>query len=493
MAVRRVSSSSDKSTDNEHFSGILVPKDCPFLDSFHYNGGRLKWIKNLESLKKFFDDVLGLRGKWSSPGGNSKKFKCNNLDIVVTWYHKKQQTLLFQGKSGYRLKEELINLIGSRVNANEETTVEEVENKDVSSPSILSSNSPFTISTVRSNDQIEPTGESKVDGHPADRFGSLNLCSCPCRELVAEIEGVKLDIAILQNQFERHEASTTKKNLHAELSSLNRELIDAKERCKILEGDISIIVRKRVAEVKELNQVITSLTDNTAKIEEERDSLRLALQIIMEEKNETNVNPNPQNHQTESKERDKQRALTRSERPKRQQEANIYADNFTGHESQSDVQQEENPPCDEKKRIIAKNPIRLTSSSKQQQEFREYREKSRQISKVESIKQPREYSRPAHQKYGNPSTTIYVPNKKFGVLTSDRQSKEHSYNRRVIHPKAKWTNRSNNTAMAKVVHSKDKAKITSTTTIGESFLNGNITRKFPKGKSILDHLRSLPL
>ena len=55
-------------------------------------------------------DSIGLRGKWSSPGGNSKRSKSSNLDLVMTWYFKKQQTLLIQGKDGNSVKEKLIKL-----------------------------------------------------------------------------------------------------------------------------------------------------------------------------------------------------------------------------------------------------------------------------------------------------------------------------------------------------------------------------------------------
>ena len=55
-------------------------------------------------------DSIGLRGKWSSPGGNSKRFKSSNLDLVMTWYFKKQQTLLIQGKDGNSVKEKLVKL-----------------------------------------------------------------------------------------------------------------------------------------------------------------------------------------------------------------------------------------------------------------------------------------------------------------------------------------------------------------------------------------------
>ena len=73
-----------------------------------YDGKRLKWNGSFENLKYFFEIVVGLNGKWSSPGGNSKKLSNCKCNITITWYYGKQTTLLFQGKEGYLLKDILI-------------------------------------------------------------------------------------------------------------------------------------------------------------------------------------------------------------------------------------------------------------------------------------------------------------------------------------------------------------------------------------------------
>ena len=102
-------------SDSINFSVIqfykdLLPQDMA-LCNLRYEGERLKWSSDLEALKLFFKEKLGLRlkGKWTSPGGNSKKFKCTNFNVVATWYFKKQQTLLFQGNNSQILKESLIS------------------------------------------------------------------------------------------------------------------------------------------------------------------------------------------------------------------------------------------------------------------------------------------------------------------------------------------------------------------------------------------------
>ena len=89
-------------------SGALRPyiDDCNLV----YDGKRLKWNNNFGELQKFLKNIVGLNGKWTSPGGNSKKFKSSNSDLTITWYYGKQKTLLFQGKEGYLFREFLINI-----------------------------------------------------------------------------------------------------------------------------------------------------------------------------------------------------------------------------------------------------------------------------------------------------------------------------------------------------------------------------------------------
>ena len=75
------------------------------------NGDRLMWTRDLESLKDFVENCLQQRGKWSLPGGNNKQFKSCNNKLVITYYFKKQLTLVFQGQDGPVLKEKLGKLV----------------------------------------------------------------------------------------------------------------------------------------------------------------------------------------------------------------------------------------------------------------------------------------------------------------------------------------------------------------------------------------------
>ena len=47
-----------------------------------YDGIRLKWNNTLKELQEFFQNTVGLNGKWISPGGHGQKFKTLALDMT---------------------------------------------------------------------------------------------------------------------------------------------------------------------------------------------------------------------------------------------------------------------------------------------------------------------------------------------------------------------------------------------------------------------------
>ncbi|CAB3981890.1 Hypothetical predicted protein [Paramuricea clavata] len=82
------------------------------LSNLEYDGKKLKWRNDrFAELKKIVEDSLGIKGKWSSPGGGNKRFKEENGQLILNWYFKKQCTLLFQGTEGGGLKNKLIYLL----------------------------------------------------------------------------------------------------------------------------------------------------------------------------------------------------------------------------------------------------------------------------------------------------------------------------------------------------------------------------------------------
>ena len=96
---------------------VHLDKDSKDIVNLTYDGSRLKWINDFDSLKKFVE-ASGLRGKWTSPGGRSKRFKSIGVDLAITWYYRKQYTLSFHGKVGNLLREELLNFVSQETRLN---------------------------------------------------------------------------------------------------------------------------------------------------------------------------------------------------------------------------------------------------------------------------------------------------------------------------------------------------------------------------------------
>ena len=124
--------------------------------------------------------------------------------------------------------------------------------------------SPFTLS----EDFIRQT--------PADREGqeSNSMVS-------ADIEGLKLDLLILQKKVEEN-ANLLSANIQKQELMVATEGIDYKTRYEHLLSTL----RKKEKVVEELEEKCLSFENRALSLEQENDSLRLALKIIVQEKNE---------------------------------------------------------------------------------------------------------------------------------------------------------------------------------------------------------------
>ena len=99
-------------SDTELYQLKLDGSDWQYLQ---LNGERLIWTSDLESLKNFVENCVQQQAKWTSPGGNNNQFKSCNDKLVITWYFKKQLTLVFQGQDGRFLKEKLFKLVQDKL------------------------------------------------------------------------------------------------------------------------------------------------------------------------------------------------------------------------------------------------------------------------------------------------------------------------------------------------------------------------------------------
>ena len=222
------------------------------LSNLEYDGEKFKWRNNLTELKKFVQDSLGVKGKWSSPGGGNKKFKEEDGQLILNWYFKKQSTLLFQGAEADGLKNILIDLLAKdeQSHIEEKNAVANSGSQDEGDNTVImdSEEKSYGLSPLPNNNQNVPN----------------DACPCRCNTMATEIEGIKLDIVILQSQMASENAAA--RCAYEGMSKLHLELKNEQHKNAMLET-------------------------RAAKAEEERDSLRLALSFLMQDRVGQSSNP----------------------------------------------------------------------------------------------------------------------------------------------------------------------------------------------------------
>ena len=204
----------------------LNPEVCE-LESLHFNGDKLLWSNDLESLKNFVVNVLKLQGKWLTPGGNTKQFKSSNGNVIINWYNKKQQTLNFQGRDGPALRDNLVELVRKKPG----TSV------DLQGPELLVS----TEQTMQPCLAVEANGCHRNSGILIDDESPPNCTQeRPNSETSADIEGLKLDLLILQKKVEENTRLLSIINTkYQDENASCTELLDYKKRCETLLSSVS--------------------------------------------------------------------------------------------------------------------------------------------------------------------------------------------------------------------------------------------------------------
>ncbi len=79
---------------------------------------------------------------------------------------------------------------------------------------------------------------------------------CQCGILAADLEGIKLDMVIMQKVLESNISAVHKLRENDEINQLRKELSNERGKGKVLEADISVLIRGRNNEVNELNNTI---------------------------------------------------------------------------------------------------------------------------------------------------------------------------------------------------------------------------------------------
>ena len=260
--------------DGREPSGPVLTKDTESyqlnlkwceLQSLKLNGERLTWTNNLESLKNFVENGLKLQGKWSSPGGNVKQFKSSNNNLVINWYNKKQLTLCFQGRDGPSLKDKLVKFIQNKQGTEADTPVSDASTTEQEIPPSQEANG------ICSN-RLASAADAGLENSIQERSNSV---------ISADIEGLKLDLLILQKKVEANTSLLSTKCKLQE-TAFSAELLDYKERYEKVLSTLS----KKDNEIEVLEEKCFSYESQVLSLQQENDSLKLAMKIIMQERSE---------------------------------------------------------------------------------------------------------------------------------------------------------------------------------------------------------------
>ena len=224
-----------------------------------------------------------MKGKWISPGGHARKFVCSGIDLSLTWYFGKYNSLILHGELSSDLSDALIKVCQQTATFKTNTRCDD---KLTTSPLAgeLFSTAPNTnddsyyLSAISTDNEatIKPEvlfkGDTTLDEHcykvrskrVCQKSSGISQCDCKCGLLAAELEGIKLDMVIMQRNFESKIPTSNTIRESDEIKCLKQELANAKERCKHLEGEIQTLIKGRNNEVEDLNQTIVSLETTLA-------------------------------------------------------------------------------------------------------------------------------------------------------------------------------------------------------------------------------------
>jgi hypothetical protein len=97
------------------------------LSGLTYDGETYRWLKTFEDLKCFINEVLNIKGRWKSPGGDVKVFRSDGEgEFVIKWHGPRLKKLIIQSDNAEEnLKSKLESLIDqgpSNINISHEAT-----------------------------------------------------------------------------------------------------------------------------------------------------------------------------------------------------------------------------------------------------------------------------------------------------------------------------------------------------------------------------------
>ena len=172
-----------------------------------YDGKRIRWHSDYESLKKFIECVFAQQGKWKSAGGTSKKFVSSIADLSCTWYPGKLNSLLFHGEAGDLVNEILVTACKSTSFNTFENSVKgciqnapELNSRDIDCMTNSSHTQTLNVSCCAAEDMCKQPSPKYVD--QSSQTVDPNREQCLCVDLVSEFDDMKINFEIVLTRID---------------------------------------------------------------------------------------------------------------------------------------------------------------------------------------------------------------------------------------------------------------------------------------------------
>ena len=222
--------------------------------------GKFKWSGNFQGLQEMINQQLGLQTKWSTPGGDAKKFE--NDKLVIRWYPE-SSSLTIKGTDSSTLKGKLAII------ANEDLEKTDLE--------MNCEHEAFTDNEIKHGDdeitkagQLQPNGENSVE----------------MQDEADENDEIKKYIQQLENKME-----AKFKELSNDMRSLKTttELVNEIRSARNINQTLKLEEENYALKEKINNQsyLISELSSKVKDLENERSSLLTVVRILQTEADNT--------------------------------------------------------------------------------------------------------------------------------------------------------------------------------------------------------------
>ena len=152
---------------------------------------KLTWIGDFESLKLFTGSYIDKNGRWNSPGDERKKFTCSDGKTTLMWW-KKKKYLQNEGPEALSIMNKMCLFLNGEMPCQNTTSTRSLHNIQ-------------------------------------------SACPCRCGEVRADVEGIKLDLIILESKYNKESQVSLNSilKLHDEIAELRNEQASLRKRVEV--------------------------------------------------------------------------------------------------------------------------------------------------------------------------------------------------------------------------------------------------------------------